>query len=223
MLLKDLIADLRLRDIFGNSDVEIKGIAYDSRRVSKGDIFVCIKGFKTDGHNYLEQALKNGAVAVIAEKKLDIYVPVIVVDDSRKALAHCSSVFYNKPSSKFKLIGVTGTNGKTTTTYLVKSILESKGAKVGLIGTNQNMIGEQILKSERTTPESLELQQLFDYMASKNVEYVVMEVSSHSLELDRVYGCEFDIGVFTNLTREHLDFHQTMNKYLKAKAKLFKL
>ena len=221
MLLSELISGLIPKHVSGTLTTEITGIAYDSRKVKKGDLFVCIKGFKTDGHNFLHQALENGAGAIISEKEFNLSIPVVTVENSRIALAHCSNIFYKKPSSKFKLIGVTGTNGKTTTTYLIKSILENSGARVGLIGTNQNMIGDKVLKAERTTPESLELQQLFSHMVNDNVEYVVMEVSSHSLELYRVHGCEFDIGVFTNITRDHLDFHQSMDNYLEAKIKLF--
>ncbi|NLY42440.1 MAG: UDP-N-acetylmuramoyl-L-alanyl-D-glutamate--2,6-diaminopimelate ligase [Clostridiaceae bacterium] len=222
MRLEKLTNIVETEYIIGNIDAVIKGIAYDSRKVKPGDLFVCIKGFKADGHDYIEEAIQKGASAVMVEKEVgELPVPRIKVTHSRKALALVSAAFYNHPSSEFKLIGVTGTNGKTTTTYLIKSILEAGGSKVGLIGTNQNMIGEKVLPAHHTTPESLELQRLFYDMAREKVEYVVMEVSSHSLELDRVEGCDFEVGIFTNITQDHLDFHGTMENYLKAKSKLF--
>lgn len=202
-------------------DVEISGICYDSRKVNPGDVFVCISGFKEDGHKYAEGAVAAGAVAVVAERDLSLPVPVVTVDDCRDALAYASDMFYDHPSKKFRLIGVTGTNGKTTTTFLVKYILEEAGFKVGLIGTNKNMIGDREIPAERTTPESLELNALFAEMASEGVDYTIMEVSSHSLSLSRVAYCEFDVGAYTNLTQDHLDFHETMENYLEAKAKLF--
>ncbi|MBQ7573807.1 MAG: UDP-N-acetylmuramoyl-L-alanyl-D-glutamate--2,6-diaminopimelate ligase [Clostridia bacterium] len=207
-----------------NEDVDITGIAYDSRSVTKGNVFVCIKGYESDGHKYAKMAEENGAALIVAEDKIDVSIPVCYVKNSRRALAMLSCAFYNNPSKSFKLIGVTGTNGKTTITYLVKSILEAAGKRVGVIGTNQNIIGDKVLVTKSntpTTPNALELQQLFSEMVENDAEYVVMEVSSHALELDRVYGCKFDVGIFTNLTQDHLDFHKTMEKYLMAKAKLF--
>ena len=207
-----------------SEDIEITGIAYDSRAVQPGYIFVCVKGFETDGHKYAQCAVDNGAVMIVAEDEIDVSVPVCYVEDSRKALADISCEFYGHPSEKFRLVGVTGTNGKTTVTYLVKSILELAGKKVGIIGTNQNIIGDKVLLTKSTTPttpNSLELQSIFGEMAESGAEYVVMEVSSHALDLSRVRGCKFDVGVFTNLTRDHLDFHRTMKNYMLAKAKLF--
>jgi len=181
MLLSDLIKSLEKEYVIGDTNININKIAYDSRKVSENDIFVCIRGFKTDGHNYIQQAIERGAVAVVVEKDVEnLGVPVVKVADSREALAFMAAKFFGYPSNQFKLIGVTGTNGKTTTTYLIKSVLEHKGYKVGLIGTNQNMIGDMVIPTERTTPESLELQQLFFDMAKEKVDYVVMEVSSHS-------------------------------------------
>ncbi len=203
---------------------EITGVSYDSRAVVSGNAFVCIKGYETDGHKYAKSAAENGAAVIIAQDKIDVDVPVVYVADSRKAVAEMSCKFMHEPSKKFSLIGVTGTNGKTTTTYLIKSILEEAGKTVGIIGTNQNIIGDKVLMTQSTTPttpNALELQKLFCEMADEDADYVVMEVSSHALALDRVYGCEFDIGVFTNLTQDHLDFHKTMENYLAAKAKLF--
>lgn len=207
-------------------DTEITGIAYNSRNVMPGNIFVCIKGYETDGHKYAQDAVNNGAAIVVAQDKIDVDVPVWYVENSRRTIAELACEFYGNPSKKFKLVGVTGTNGKTTITYLVKSILDEAGKCVGIIGTNQNIIGDKVLLTQSTTPttpNSLELQQLFAEMAQSEAEYVVMEVSSHALELDRVYGCHFDVGIFTNLTQDHLDFHKTMENYLNAKAKLFNL
>lgn len=183
---------------------------------------MCIKGFKTDGHSYINKAIEQGAVAIVSENETEnLNIPVILVSNSRKALSQIASNFYQNPTSKLTLIGITGTNGKTTTTYLIKNILEQAGKKVGLIGTNQNMIGQKVLETERTTPESLELFELFAQMVNEGVEYVVMEVSSHSLVLHRVYGCNFKVAVFTNISQDHLDFHKNMESYLEAKAKLF--
>lgn len=222
MKLTDLIKDLKPVKINGKSDIGINKIEYDSRKVTQNDVFVAVRGYKTDGHNYIEQAIKNGAAAVIAEEHTEnIKVCEIITDNTRKALSLVSAAYYGYPSKKMKLIGITGTNGKTTTTYLVKSILEFAGYKVGLIGTNQNMIGSKVIPTERTTPESLELQKLFADMVAEGAEYCVMEVSSHSLCLDRVYANQFYIGAFTNLTQDHLDFHKTMEEYAKAKSILF--
>lgn len=222
MKLTDLIKDLKPVKINGKSDIGINKIEYDSRKVTQNDVFVAVRGYKTDGHNYIEQAIKNGAAAVIAEEHTEnIKVCEIITDNTRKALSLVSAAYYGYPSKKMKLIGITGTNGKTTTTYLVKSILEFAGYKVGLIGTNQNMIGSKVIPTERTTPESLELQKLFADMVAEGAEYCVMEVSSHSLCLDRVYANPFYIGAFTNLTQDHLDFHKTMEEYAKAKSILF--
>ncbi|MCD8390221.1 MAG: UDP-N-acetylmuramoyl-L-alanyl-D-glutamate--2,6-diaminopimelate ligase [Firmicutes bacterium] len=221
MLCSELLGEKWLGE---HDEIEITGIAYDSRNVLPGNIFVCIKGFESDGHIYAKKAVENGAAVIVAQDEIDIDVPVWYVKNSRRELAKLSCKYYGNPSEKFKLIGVTGTNGKTTTTYLIKDILEKAGKRVGVIGTNQNVIGDKVLVTQSTTPttpNSLELQQLFSEMAAGDAEFVVMEVSSHALELDRVYGCRFDVGVFTNLTQDHLDFHKTMENYLKAKERLF--
>lgn len=207
-----------------DSDVEICGIAYDSRQIMPGFAFVCIKGFETDGHSYVDKAIENGAALIVAQDRIESSVPVCYVSDTRNTLADMACRFYENPSKSFKLVGVTGTNGKTTVTHLIKSILEQAGKEVGIIGTNQNIIGDKVLLTKSTTPttpNSLELQKIFSEMADSGAEYVVMEVSSHALELSRVRGCSFDVGVFTNLTRDHLDFHKTMRNYMLAKAKLF--
>ena len=223
MTLSQLLSDVEIVSVQGNIDVKISGIAFDSREVKPGDVFVCIKGYNVDGHDYAEKALEKGAVAIIAEKEISgTAATTVVVKNTRYALSYAAAEFYDHPYKKFKLFGVTGTNGKTTTTYLVKSVLENCGHQVGLIGTNQNMIGNEVIPSRHTTPDSLELMQLFDRMAKEGVTAVVMEVSSHSLALDRVASCRFDIGAFTNVTQDHLDFHETMDNYIDAKAILFK-
>ncbi len=222
MTLSKLLEDVDIISTQGNIDIKISGIAFNSSEVKPGDVFVCITGFKTDGHIYAQDALEKGAVAIVAEKDIeDTAATVVRVKNTRPALARMAAVYYEHPYKKFRLIGITGTNGKTTTTYLLKSILENKGKKVGLIGTNQNMIGDEIIPSHHTTPDSLELMRLFKHMADEGADFVVMEVSSHSLALDRVAACEFDVGAFTNVTQDHLDFHKTMEDYILAKAQLF--
>lgn len=203
-------------------ELEIGSICYDSRRVEPGDVFVAIRGFKTDGHIYIEDAISRGAAVLVCEEKPDASVPYILAKNSRQALAVMSANYFGRPTEGMTMIGVTGTNGKTTTTYLLKSVIERTcGSLVGLIGTNQNMIGNEVLETERTTPESFELQELFREMADRGCTHVVMEVSSHALALSRVDGIRFHTGIFTNLTQDHLDFHETMEEYLKAKAMLF--
>ena len=203
-------------------DIEITDICYDSRKVKEGSLFVAVRGFKSDGHKFIDTAIKSGAKVVVGEDDIDME-NYIKVPSSRKFLAISSANFFSRPADKLKIVGITGTNGKTTTTYLIKQILELKGCKCGLIGTNQILVGDEAIDSERTTPESRELHELFKRMLDKGAEYVVMEVSSHSLELDRVWGIEFEVGVFTNLTQDHLDFHETMDNYARAKAKLFEI
>lgn len=220
--LSELLKDVEVIELHGSAAVKISGIAFNSQEVKPGDVFVCISGFKTDGHKYASQALEKGAVAVVAERELeDAAVTTVIVKNTRLALAQLAAAYFEYPNRKFRLIGITGTNGKTTTTYLVKAILENSGRKVGLIGTNQNMIAGTVLPSKHTTPDSLDLMQLFKDMADEYVDDVVMEVSSHSLALDRVAMCEFNVGAFTNVTQDHLDFHETMEKYIEAKARLF--
>ena len=211
-------------DSRGLENVQISGIFSDSRKIIPGGVFVCLKGEKSDGHNYAKEAEKKGASVIVASEKISAGVPVVYVDDTDETLAKLSEKFFGFPSKRLKLVGVTGTNGKTTVTYLVKSILEAAGKKVGIIGTNKCFIGERELDFSScmpTTPSALELAQIFKEMADSDCEYVVMEVSSHALALKRVFGLRFEVGVFTNLTRDHLDFHKTMEEYLAAKAKLF--
>lgn len=221
--LQELLNGVDVKSTNGDINVNIKNISYDSRKVEPGNAFVCIEGYKTDGHNYVESALQNGAAAIIAQKPVDVPegVPLVIVNDSRKALALMGSNYAGNPSGKLTMIGVTGTNGKTTTTFLIEQILKEKGYKVGLIGTIMNKIGDRVFPVTNTTPESLDLQLLLKEMVDEGVTHAVMEVSSHALDLDRVYGIEYDIAVFTNITQDHLDYHKTMDNYLSAKKKLF--
>ncbi len=224
MKLSKLLETVEILETNMNLDVEINDIQYDSRKVGKGDLFVAVVGFETDGHKYIEKAMALGAVCVLCQMRPEGDEPFVRVADTRATLALISKVFFGSPSEKMTMIGVTGTNGKTTTTTLIKHMLETvANAKVGLIGTNANMIGEEEIPTEHTTPESYELQKLLKRMADNGCTHVVMEVSSHSLTLSRVEGIRFTVGVFTNLTQDHLDFHGTMETYAEEKAKLFSI
>ena len=222
MLLQYLIENLTNVKVVGNTNVEIKKVEYDSKKITNGDVFVAIKGYKEDGKNYIEEAIKKGAICVITEDEVVLEnVTVIKVDDSREALAIVAATYYGNPARKLKVIGITGTKGKTTTAYMIRDMVLASGKKIGMIGTICNTYGNVIEPSDRTSPESLDLQSLLSKMVEAEMEYVVMEVSSHALELKRVHGIHFIVGVFTNLSEDHLDFHETMEKYLDAKAKLF--
>jgi len=223
MKLKDLLLSLKQSRIIGSDSVEITGITYDSRDVAAGHIFVAIPGFKADGAAFASQAVDRGAEAVVLEKdvKLPSEIVKVIVPNARIALAELSSAFYGHPSRHLKMIGITGTNGKTTTSFLIEAILRKAGHKVGVIGTVEARIEGRGLPVKLTTPESSELQELLSKMLKEGVTHVVMEVSSHSLELHRTHGCEFDVAIYTNLTHDHLDFHGNMQNYLKAKMKLF--
>lgn len=222
MKLAELLKNVEAREIHADIDLELSGISYDSRSTQAGDLFFAIKGFESDGHRYIGTAVKAGAAAVVCQERPEQDVPYVLVDNSRLALALCSAEFFGNPAEKMTMVGVTGTNGKTTTTMLLKHVVEDiSGQKAGLIGTNHSMIGNRVLPTERTTPESYELQKLFAEMYSAGCKYVIMEVSSHSLALDRVGGVRFNVAVFTNLTQDHLDFHKTMGEYAGAKALLF--
>ena len=223
MKLRELLERISLVSATADLEMEISGVSYDSRTTRPGDLFVAMTGFETDGHAYIPKAAEAGAAAVLCQRPPENGLPYVRVEDSRRALAVLGANFYGHPAEQMTMVGITGTNGKTTTTYLLKAILEQAlGAKVGLIGTNQNMIGEEVLPTERTTPESFELQGLFARMREAGCTHVVMEVSSHALALDRVYGVSYAVGVFTNLTQDHLDFHKTMEDYCDAKALLFR-
>ncbi|HAT4328724.1 TPA: UDP-N-acetylmuramoyl-L-alanyl-D-glutamate--2,6-diaminopimelate ligase [Clostridium perfringens] len=223
MILKSLLKGLDYEVIKGNEESKVQNIRYDNRKIEQGDAFVCVKGFKVDGHSFIGDAIKKGAKALIVQEDVSVQedITIIKVRDTRKALAIMSSNYFGNPKDKLKIIGITGTNGKTTSAFIIKSILEKAGFMTGLIGTIANYIGNKKVDAVRTTPESYELHELFKNMVDAGVEYCVMEVSSHSLELDRVYGIQFEEGIFTNLTRDHLDFHKTFENYYNAKFKLF--
>ncbi len=221
--LKVLLDKLPSGKVSGDTDFIIPKMEYDSRRVDRGDLFVALEGLSDDGHKYIPSAIDNGAAAVVVQKDGDYRVRAkILVPDTREALAFLSSRFYDFPSRRLRLVGITGTNGKTSITYLVRSILKQDKKKVGLIGTIAYWIDEQKLDAPNTTPESLDLQRMFSRMSEQGISAAVMEVSSHALVMHRVDGTEFDVAVFTNLNHEHLDFHKTMDAYRKAKGLLFK-
>ena len=223
MKLKELLKGLEILSANVDLELEIRNVSYDSRATKSGDLFVAMIGFATDGHAYIGKAMAAGAAAVLCQNLPEGEVPYVQVADSRRALAVVGANFFGHPAEDMTMVAVTGTNGKTTTTYLLKAILEQVlGAKVGLIGTNQNMIGDEVIPTERTTPESVEVQKLFAQMRDAGCSHVVMEVSSHALYLDRVYGVPYAVGIFTNLTQDHLDFHETMEAYCDAKAILFR-
>ncbi|MGA9173411.1 MAG: UDP-N-acetylmuramoyl-L-alanyl-D-glutamate--2,6-diaminopimelate ligase [Thermoactinomyces sp.] len=222
MLLKELIRPLLLHTVTGGDlETEITGIQIDSRQVKPGDLFIALQGFNVDGHRFVEQAVANGAAAVLVEKPVTAPVPVIQVPDSRRAMAIVAAEFYQYPTEELKLIGITGTNGKTTTTYLIEQLLADAGYKSGVIGTIQTKIGDRVIPVKNTTPEVVDLQKTFRMMRDEGCEYSVIEASSHALDQGRTRGCRFHIGVFTNLTQDHLDYHETMEKYREAKGLLF--
>ena len=224
MKLKELLKGISYEAVQGSLDVDVKEIQYDSRKVEQGDLFVCVTGFQTDGHKFAPMAVEKGASVLLCEHPMENIpegVTVIVTENTRAALAELSAVFYHEPSKELSVIGITGTNGKTTTTYLMKTILDGIGKKVGVIGTIENRIGDKVLHTQRTTPEAKELQALFRQMKEEEVSHVMMEVSSHSLDLHRVDCVDYDIAVFTNLTQDHLDYHKTMENYRAAKGILF--
>ncbi len=227
MLLSKLIEGLNAQKVNGTLEIDIDNIAYDSRKTRAGSLFVCIEGTIVDGHKYIADAIENGTKAFLVQKDVEVPegITTIKVENTRYGLAFVADAFNDHPSTKFNLIGITGTKGKTTTSYMVKAILEAEQHKIGLVGTVANLIGDEVLYTARTTPESLDLQNLFGDMVEKNVDSVVMEVSSQGLELHRVAQCDFDIGVFTNFSRDHIGpkEHATLEDYFNAKAKLFKM
>lgn len=227
MLLQYLIENLTDKVIIGDTNIDINKIEYNSQKIEKNDIFVAIKGYKEDGNDYIKEAVEKGAVCIVTEDELNVNelpnITIVRVQNSRIALSLIASKYYDFPARKLKLIGITGTKGKTTTAYMIRDILNASGKKTGMIGTIYNTYGNVCIEASRTSPESLDLQKLLKDMVDAQMEYVVMEVSSHSLVLDRVYGLHFAIGIFTNLSQEHLDFHGTMDNYLLAKSKLFEM
>src|ERR1700704_3844217 len=222
MQLKILAAAIPIRQLTGSLDRNVESIAYDSRRVQRNGLFVALRGEKTDGHQFIEQAIERGASVIVSEREeKHPRVTSLIVDDTRSALANLAATFYGFPATKLKIAAVTGTNGKTTTTFLIKHICEKAGLRCGLIGTVRYEIGERILPATRTTPESLDLQELLAQIGNAGCKAAAMEVSSHALAQDRTRGLEWDVAVFTNLTQDHLDFHGTMENYFDAKMKLF--
>jgi len=222
MELMKLLEGVDIRKIAGETRKEIQGIAYHSRQVSKGFLFAAIRGLEADGHRFIDEAIERGAEAILLEEgsvasgRTAIFVP-----NSRQALAKVASTFYGDPSARMRLVGITGTNGKTTTTYLIESILKRAGYKVGVIGTINYRYGQKAVPALNTTPESLDLQRILREMSGEGISHVIIEVSSHGLDLDRVFGCQFDGAVFTNFTSDHLDYHQTLERYFESKRKLF--
>jgi UDP-N-acetylmuramoyl-L-alanyl-D-glutamate--2,6-diaminopimelate ligase len=223
MQLRQLLSELEPLRVEGPLDRDISGIAYDSRRVLPGMAFVAIPGHQTDGHEYIGSAIDRGASTIICERHglASPRVTQVRVPNARAALAHAAAAFYEHPSRQLKVIGVTGTNGKTTVAFMVKQILESAGIQCGLLGTVRYEIGERIIPAQRTTPEALDVQEMLSQMVRAGCGACVMEVSSHALDQQRVADVDFDVGVFTNLTRDHLDYHGSMEEYFEAKRRLF--
>jgi UDP-N-acetylmuramoyl-L-alanyl-D-glutamate--2,6-diaminopimelate ligase len=222
MQLKTLVAAIPIRQVIGTLDRTVESIAYDSRRVQRNGLFVALRGEKNDGHEFISQAIERGASVIVTEREeKNSRVTCLAVENTRTALADLSANFYGHPARKLKLAAVTGTNGKTTTTFLIKHICEKAGLRCGLIGTVRYEIGERILPAIRTTPESLDLQELLAQIVNAGCRAAAMEVSSHALAQDRTRGLEWNVAVFTNLTQDHLDFHGTMESYFDSKAKLF--
>jgi UDP-N-acetylmuramoyl-L-alanyl-D-glutamate--2,6-diaminopimelate ligase len=222
MQLKTLLASIPVREVIGPPDRTVESIAYDSRRVQRNGCFVALRGEKSDGHDFIDQAIEKGAEVIVAERaEKHSRATCVVVENTRTALADLAATFYSFPARKLKMAGVTGTNGKTTTTFLIKHICEKAGLRCGLIGTVRYEIAERVLPAPRTTPESLDIEELLAQMSNAGCRAAAMEVSSHALAQERTRGLEWDVAVFTNLTQDHLDFHGTMQNYFESKAKLF--
>jgi UDP-N-acetylmuramoyl-L-alanyl-D-glutamate--2,6-diaminopimelate ligase len=219
--LHTLLSSIKFYKQFGEGNPEITSIVNDNRQVVPGSLFICIKGYTVDSHDFAGDAVARGAVAILAERPLDLSVPVIVVKDSFRLMAQIANEFYEHPTKKFKLIGVTGTNGKTTTSVLLEQVMKGLGQKTGLIGTMYNKVIDRKIETKNTTPDSLTLQGIFNEMKTEGVQTAVMEVSSQALQMGRVHGCDFDIAVFSNLTQDHLDYHHTMENYRASKQLLF--
>src|SRR5215210_2482020 len=214
---------MTLRELMGNGapEVEIAGLAYTSTSVTPGALFFCVPGFTKDGHDFAPDAIERGAVALVCQRPLGLGVPEVIVDDVRAAMGPAAARFYGDPTAELDVVGVTGTNGKTTTAFLVRHLLEAGGRRCGLLGTVKRVVAGREQEVERTTPEAIDLQETFRRMRDGGDRAVAMEVSSHALELGRVAGIRFACRVFTNLTQDHLDFHETMEAYFAAKRRLF--
>ena len=222
MKLKKLLEGIEIIESTADMELDIASVAYDSRKVERGGLFVAISGFASDGNRFIPMAMEKGAAVIVTAKKPELDVPYVLIPSDRLALALIGCNFYSHPARSMTMIGVTGTNGKTSVTLLLKQVIEKVlGAKVGLIGTMENRIGDLVIPTERTTPESFELQGLFAQMRDAGCKYVVMEVSSHAIALERIGGVRFDVAAYTNLTEDHLDFHKTMENYCDTKAELF--
>lgn len=223
MNLNELLESITTLDVAGDTNVDINGIAYDSRQIHPGHLFVAIPGEQADGAEYISDALSNGAVAVVSESRLDLGRKTvhIQVANARRALAELANVYFGDMSRQMTVVGVTGTNGKTTTTYMIRNMLRDGGFSPGLLGTVVYEIGEQSIPAARTTPESLEIQSMLQQMKARGCDSVVMEVSSHAIAMSRIHGLDFNVAVFTNLTQDHLDFHHDMDSYFEVKANLF--
>lgn len=222
MKLSELIKNLRVKEISGGCDVEISGLQTQSQRVKAGDLFFCYKGEKHDSHDNIAEVIRNGAAAVICEKKLDCRIPQIIVGDGRAQIAPVARAFYGYPDKKLKIVGVTGTNGKTTTTYMLSSIFEANGNGTGVIGTLGVCYGKRFVSPELTTPDPIYLYSVLSDMAAAGIEYVFMEVSAHALYYGKTDGITFDAGIFTNCTQDHLDFFKDMANYAGCKKLMFK-
>lgn len=222
MKLREIIEYLQVKEIIGETDIEIKGLCTDSSRVQSGDLFFCYKGRNVDSHQKIDEVVTGGAVAVITEKKLDCNIAQIIVVDGRAQIARAARVFYGFADKKLKIVGVTGTNGKTTTTYMLASIFKANGNSVGTIGTLGISYGDTFIAPELTTPDPVYLHSVFADMLKCGVEYVFMEVSAHALYFDKIYGITFEVGILTNCTQDHLDFFNTMHDYSECKKLLFK-
>ncbi|PLT28093.1 UDP-N-acetylmuramoyl-L-alanyl-D-glutamate--2,6-diaminopimelate ligase [Peribacillus deserti] len=221
MKLHSLLSHLPLLPAVPAENPEITSVENDHRLIKEGSLFICVKGYTVDGHDLAHLAAERGAKAIIAERELDLQIPVVVVPNTVKAMAILADAFHGHPTKRLNLIGITGTNGKTTTSHLIEKMFRDAGSKTGLIGTMYTKIGDEKQETKNTTPDSLTLQKVFNQMVGRGVTHAVMEVSSHALELGRVNGCDYDIAVFTNLTQDHLDFHGTMENYKFAKGLLF--
>ena len=223
MQLRDLVDQLQTLKTQGSLETTITGVCCDSRRVTPGAVFVAVPGHEANGHDFVMEAIDRGAVAVVCEQNgfVQSRASIVKVRDAREALGRAAAAFYRHPSTKLRVVGVTGTNGKTTVTFMVKAILEAAGIKTGLIGTIQHEIGDRVLPAQRTTPGAVEIQQMMASMVRNNCQACVMEISSHALDQKRICGVEFDVAIFTNLTQDHLDYHGTLEAYFQAKEKLF--
>lgn len=220
--LTDLLSIIPFYKVIGNvEETYINKIEMDHRKINSDDVFVCLRGFTVDGHDYAEQAIENGASIIIAEKDINVSVATIVVPDTSRALALIAAKFYDFPTTKLSLIGITGTNGKTTTTYLLEAIYKQNQNNTGLIGTIQMKIGDKTYPVNNTTPDSLFLQKTFKQMVDEKIDTAIMEVSSHALDLGRVHGCDYEVALFTNLSQDHLDYHKDLDDYLRVKSLLF--